>query len=746
MVKGLEELRQRGLLTAEVARKVAQAGQRVKLPDHEVPWNEMLDRYQANGKLTPTEISQLNDFTEAAAVTRRTLERELREKERPTPAKTEKLQNLDSYLELVNPLRQVYLESTQKVALKAALGAGFAPLATMAAYLAWNPAPESHIKEVASHIQQLRDGTSPLLHQGNKVEPVPQEKLWQTKLRLLEEATALAKAGNPPEIDVQYFEMTSSSFMKRLAEAAAAGCPVRINIDPSRPRQASSAEISVDDSPRKLRALLQMLAVPGADVAISVYPVADELGNVSQLMHRKLLRVGEKVLFGGMNANEGSGENFDTGYLMEGPAARQLVSGFQEDLKTSEGASATQIYGEKLMASFEEGQVSLTLHGLATTLDALNGPSPAGTRIPSKPSRELLEKLAEKADIRLSSLVYVDDLDHALRYNSTKPLELKGPGKKLLLSLVERTLKATWEKDNLARLQKLSLPQGEAKGEVTVAVASRPAEREAVILEAIASAEKFIYVPTFVITKAVARALVARRDEVAAQGKHIDVRVVADSGLYGHGGTPNEDGYLVLEDAGIPVQWALLTRVQGDHDRKIHAKQILTDKMELVGSTNLSNKGIRENWELSGLVYFDPNKAGSMEARHEGVERFQHLWDYESIQLDTRAAASKQDLDKLGTEEARRKSIRQFLSMISRYEQQTSRWIEVQIQDDPQLQAKADQLQAQGMAYGYARLLACVEKHGHLDFYAKMQSLPQYAKLQQFARGEGPARDAENSP
>ncbi|MBS2039063.1 hypothetical protein JST97_29040 [bacterium] len=733
----LAELRKQGVLTDQVAEKLCEKGQALRLRGHKVDWTGILDHYKKDGDLNREELEQVADFTVAAQTARKQMEQRFKENEKkPTSVQLKKMQALDAYLDVSKGLHTAYVEATSRAAIGALAGASFGPLNTVAAYLAWNPAPANRLGNLIDQLKKLESGESELVHSGNQVTPVHQEKLWQAKLQMLDEAVLQAQAGNPPEIDVQYYEMTSSSFVGRLAEAAEAGCKVRVNIDPSRPRQSDCAEVSVDESPRKLRALLQLLAVPKGDVGVSVYPVAEELGNIQQLMHRKLLRVGEKVLFGGMNANEGSGENFDTGYLVEGPAARKLVEGFQLDVLTSAGSTPLQVYGQKVLSNFEEGMMGLTPHGLATTLDIIAGPSPAGVRIPSHPSMAQLEELASKAGLKLSSLVDEDQLKHQVQYRSTKPMELKLKGKKMLHKLMTDAFDRTSSKTNIKRLKDMQLPEGKAGGGVRVAVGSSSEEREALILQAIATAEKFCYVPTFVITKAMARALVARRDELAAQGKNLDVRVVADAGVYQFGGTPNDEGYLALEDAGIPVHWALLTRVQGDHDRKIHAKQVLTDKMELVGSTNLSNKGVRDNWELSGLVYFDENAPDSISARQDGVERFEKLWKYESVAFDSRAAAILQDITTLGMDQSRKKSIRTVLNMIQNYEVQTSKLIEQEMSGSPALQARADELQRQGMAWGYARLKACEETFGLDGFAEKLKTVPMRAQIDAFARGQ----------
>ena len=737
------EMLKRANVNDKLARAIVDAGSAIKL-GKEAPacdWDSVWDSFQNKGEVASEQVEQIKNFTVAVGSVQRELKKKVKNEE-ASKAEIRKLGEIDLYLLRIERLRESYKEVSTRTALQAVAGASFSPLATVAAYLAWNPANKNHTQELISQINGLDQNASPLQVEGNHVKPVPQEKLWQAKIHLLEEATALARTGKPVEIDVQYFEMTSSSFVGKLAEAAQAGCPVRINIDPSRPVSPSASEMSVDDGPRKLRALLQMASLPQTDVAVSVFPVASKLGSLTELMHRKLLRVGETVLLGGMNANEGSGENYDTGYVIEGPAASRLVEGFRADIQASQGATMQDVYGSNLVLNFFDKNVSLTPHGLATTFDALSGPSPAGTRISSSPKIEELRSGAESLGLKLGDLIAVpeEDLEKSLKRGSRQPVELTEAGKDLLGKLIVKVFERTLQPSNIEKLAEIQAPQGKEAGEVKMALGSAGVEREALVLQAISIAEKFLFAPTFVITKAVARALVARRDELAAQGKELDVRVVADAGMYGYGGTPNEEGVFALEDAGIPVRWSMLTRAEGDHDRKIHAKQILTEKMELIGSTNLSNKGIRDNWELSGLVYFD----GAEEAREESKERFLKLWDHEAAALDSRTAAARlveaqegapekgSPEYEVAVEQMRRKAMQSFLGLISSYEVQSAKFIQTQM-ENPRIRERAQALQAEGMAYGYARLQACQEILGEKEFYAGLEALPSRVKLAELA-------------
>lgn len=74
-------------------------------------------------------------------------------------------------------------------------------------------------------------------------------------------------------------------------------------------------------------------------------------------------------------------------------------------------------------------------------------------------------------------------------------------------------------------------------GTDTVAVGDTSAERTAMMLHTIDTAEKRIDVSAFVVSEEVARALVEKKKKMGAD---FQVRVVLDPGIYGYGGTPNE--------------------------------------------------------------------------------------------------------------------------------------------------------------------------------------------------------------
>lgn len=734
------------VITADLLDSMAEAARKVQLPSGGLKpseWSIMAAELRETNTLSPQHLKDIKSFAKDVRGYHSRLHQDFAASDYKDRKISNELEDVHVFLTQFEEPRRKYLETASKVAVEALSGASFGPSAAVAAYVAWAQPSRDDTIALLGELEQLHDGDSPLIVGGNKVQPVHQDELWKAKMTLLDEALTAADAGNPPEINAQYFELTSDEFVSKLANCARAGCKVRVNIDPSRPGTNGQYGVSVDDGPRKLRALLQLSAIPDSDVGISLYPVNDELGSLSNLMHRKILRVGEKVLLSGMNANKGSGENVDAGYIIEGPAARRLVENFKRDVDTSLHAGLEKVYGADNADTLMNGDVTLTPFGLEYLLDALVGESPAGACLNPDPTYEHVDQLAEKAGYKFWQLIDMkkDEIEQIMAQasSSRRKLPLSKKGKEVLSNLMEKVFEQTRTSENIQALEDITAPEGKAVGATRVGIGDLPTEREALLLHAISTAEEFIYVPTFVITRAVARAMAARREELKAQGKDLDIRVIADAGIYPYGGTPNEHGVTALEDAGVKVRWSLLPRSTRDHDRKIHAKQVITDKMEFFGSTNLSVKGLKDNWEVSGVVLFDESDQGSLEAREKSKAQFLKLWDYESFELDTRRIAEKRLADcktkdrEMRIEEARRSAIKSVLSRIRIYEMESADWMQEQAKD-PRVAERAQQLELSGMAEGYALLRAVEEVLGTEEFYKQLNGLDGMKQLRTLRR------------
>lgn len=696
-------------------------------------WSALADRVVEGDAVTPEDLKTLQDLGKKCFSHHKQLHKDLKAANYRDPKIRAQLQDVHVFLAGSDRIRESLTMAGARAAVQAVAGASFGPIGTVAAYAAYAKLQEDALQPLVENIEGLRDGSSANLYTGNKAKAFHGEEIWKQMISMLDAGTASAKAGKPLEVDAQYYELTNQQIVGKLAENAEAGNKVRVNVDLGRLVAFRGDRVEIDEVPDKLRSLLQLTNVKG-DVGVSVYPVTKMLGDPGNLMHRKGLRVGDQFLLSGMNANEGSGENIDAGYTLEGPAAKRLVQNFKRDVADSIGATKEDIYGEKPLAEFLDGDMNMGPRGLIALMDALAGPAPAGTPVPRASNLKELKQVAQKYGHRVSDFVSCSAEEAEKLLSEGRMLPLSKNGKEKLLELMDRTLGVAQGKQNIKRLEDIRVPKGDPKGTTAVALADVPADREALMLNAITAAEKFIYIPAFVMTKGVAMMLIAKRDEMREQGKELDIRVLADPGVYPDGGSPNTIGVELLENAGIPARWALLPR-SGWHDRKIHAKELLTDKGEFYGSTNFSNKGIRENWEHSGYTVFDEGDKASIEARESAKASFLNMWDNQSFDLNSIERArklrerGKDDKDfEVQVDEARYGVFRDTLQGIEKVEKASAVWVASQA-SDARTAKRIQELQAEGYDEGSATLIAVREKVGAQAFQAAMEALPARREL-----------------
>jgi len=720
----------------ELIRTMADSAKNIRV-DGNAPaasWDKLADRVAKEDQISPEDLQQLQDLDRACYKYHKQLHSDLKNSGYKDNRIRAELQDVHVFETGADKIKETLALAEAHTAVQALAGASFGPLGLVTAYVAHANLQKSAIEPLMTEIQGLRDGTSPSLFQGNKTQSFHGEQIWKQMNDMLDGAVATANAGKPVEVDAQYYELTNQQIVGKLARAAEAGNKVRVNVDPGRLVAYQGSHVVIDEVPDKLRALLQLSQTKG-DVGISTYPISKQLGNPNDLMHRKGLRVGDTFLLSGMNANEGSGENIDAGFTIQGPAARRLVENFARDVEDSAGATNEEVFGEKPLAEFMDGDINMGVRGLVSMLDCADGPSPAGTATPKPGTLAELEALAQAHGEKISDYTDLPTEELEKKVSGGGDIPLSAKGKKKFLALVDRTLEATRSPKNLKRLADIDLPEGKPAGTSAVALADLPAEREALMLTAIQDANEFIYMPAFVITRSVASMVVARRDELKAQGKELDIRVLADPGVYPDGGTPNEYGVKFLENAGVPVRWANLPR-SGSHDRKVHAKNIITDQGELTGSTNFSNKGLRENWEHSGYVRLDPKNAAARKDHDSAVASFLELWDNQSFEVNSlekgRAIRDKQKNDKdfeAVADEARFSVLRGVIRGIEHVEKASARFIEEQAQD-PKTAKRIAELTGQGYDEGSAILMAVREKMGDSAFFSSLDGLPERQKLE----------------
>lgn len=639
-------------------------------------------------------------------------------------------------------------EATALNAVQAIAGAEFGPTAAVAGYAAyangttWNNTATRKTQALVDTYKEYLSGESQMTTKGNSVKQVHRQELWKTLTDMTRDA---AKSDGAP-ITAQYYELTSPELIGNLANAAKAGSPLRLNMDvgrlsyPAKDPVTEMQYFEVDDLATKMRTVLQFTSMKGADVGVSIFPSKSLLGSPTDLMHRKVLRVGEQVLMSGMNGNVDSGENIDAGYVVEGPAAKRFTENVARDISNSAGATLEDIWGDRQLKKFDASDLRMGTTGLVAMFDAINGPSEAGTALTYPKNASELEGMAKEAGLDLKSVLKYEEGEYEKTLTALleekEPVSLSDDGKKSLMKLIRKGVRSTHTKKNRAALADISVPSGKEVGKTTIDIADQPSEREVLTINAINEAEEFIYVPGFVVTRAVSAAIVARQKEATEAGNPLDIRVTADSGIYPFGGTPNSWGVNFLEDNGIPVRWSMLER-SGGHDRKIHAKQLLTDKGEIAGSTNFSKKGMQENWETSAYVRFEGDKE-SEQLKAQSKAQFEQLWEEDTYPLSTTDLATffakdkPEDGHQYFVDTGRAGATRTIISGIEGYEIESGALISRLMERDD-VSARRDELIETGYSDGDAALMAAEQVVGKNELDVMLADLPTYENLNRLA-------------
>lgn len=581
-------------------------------------------------------------------------------------------------------------------------------------YFVHGKTPVQEMKQVLQTAKDLENPDSAQRLKGNDVQPLVRDEIWHTKMQLLENASQNPTPGGQPlEIDAEYYELASSEMVDKLCRASNGGAKVKVLMDPGQISRMSGTPDATSMASR-LNTLQRLEEGSGGKVAVQLFANSEVLGGRDEIMHRKLLRVGDEVVFGGMNANSGSGENVDFGMKIAGPGAGRFVDIFKQDVELSRGRSAEAIYGQHISDLRAEGDVVLQPRGVVDLLEAqLPGGSRSGESNAQRAERVLDN--AAYAGIDIGELVTIPTKSgEAPTYQQQREWLIHGrgeavlteKGKNLLADGLEQAIGRMNGTANQEGLQDISRPDVTARGEETLAVGNTSVERQAMVLHAIDSADEYVKVSAFVLNEDVARLLVEKKASMNEAGKPFDVQVVLDPGVYGYGGSPNEKAYKLLEDNGVDVKWAALDRSSEGHDRKVHAKLMITDKMMVAGSTNFSHKGLRDNWELSDITFFNDEASKADQAK--AVADFEQLWGRESLGIDTRAVAEKKHGQVEGPEgeylrdSERTTSLRKFLRGIGNLEKDIGRQVDQLRAEDPMLEYSIGQKVRDGQAEGYA--------------------------------------------
>lgn len=586
--------------------------------------------------------------------------------------------------------------------------------------------PVDEMQEVARIQAELAAPESALKLKGNAVEPLTRQEIWQKKMSLLDSA--------PPgtEVEAQYYEMNSPDMLARLSGAARAGGNVRVLLDPGTLMK-NGEEYDATSLATRLNAVKRLEVGSQGQAGVQFFANKEVLGARQEIMHRKLLRVGDEVVFGGMNSSTGSGENVDFATGIKGPAAARLSDTFQRDLELSAGRGVEQIYGTQL-DELRQSELPVTVQrrGLLDLLEAQTGVPP---RI-GMSQTERVDRAIESAGyqgITAEQLAVLPEGKTAREWllEGQGGVPLTDRGRALLADGLEGAVGRMNGKPNRDRLARHQAPSSEAQGQNTVAVGDTAAERQAMVLHAVDSADRFIKVSAFVMNADLARLIADKKDQMAAQGKPFDVQIVLDPGMYQYGGTPNEKGFQMLEDRGVPVKWAVLDRTDPGHDRKVHSKTILTDKMMLTGSTNFSHKGLRDNWEISDMTFFDDGPDSQKKLEEVNAD-FDRLWSRESLAIDSKGLAEQKYGDRAGAEGQmlrdtyRTRVTRSFIRGIQAYEEEVGGRVQETVKQNPQLRYQVEERVRHGTPRGYATM----ELLGEEKMAELRETSPAYARLQ----------------
>ncbi len=562
-----------------------------------------------------------------------------------------------------------------------------------------SPAEMLKILEVSD---DLSSDNSKMKLEGNNIVPLMRGNIWRTKMSLLDEVAKnpIGKDGKPVEVDAEYYELSSSEMIEKLRNAAKAGATVKVVMDPGQLQYMSSGVFDASAVASKLGSMEELKrGLPAENMSATFYPIQKKLGGSGEIMHRKIFRVGEDVVFGGMNANNRSNENVDFAMKINGSAASKIGSMFAEDAKFSAGKSITEVYGSRLEPLLNKHKtVMISREGIESILSASFAEKAGldGTETHDQKIDKLIAA-ADKAGIDLGKIASFPNkktqahdagnkrVAEFLKSKNKAKIKLHDDGKRLMMKAIKEIFDSNNSSKNVKNLKNSVPPEGKISGKNSssevVAVAGTGEERQGVLLNAINSAEKYIKVSCFVMTKDIADVLVEKKKAMEEQGKHIDIEVVMDPGIYAFGATPNEEGYKTLEDAGIKVKWNLLERSSNQHDRKNHSKLMITDKMLLTGSTNFSSKGLRDNWEDSDIVYFNENNEESLANQKLVTDEFDKMFSRQAVSVDTIRLANEEFKDYDGADKEvlkdkyRNTAIRKMCGKIEIYERMSATYI-----------------------------------------------------------------------
>ncbi len=569
---------------------------------------------------------------------------------------------------------------------------------------------------------ELSNNESPIKIKGNTINTLEGEEIWKEMNRMLD-----IKEGTPPvEIDVEYYLLGHKDIYNKLKKAAKNGHKIRVIIDPGTGMKPGNCYNNRDVS-EYLNCLTNLTSLQeeteGSNFAFTVA----KKDSIKNLMHRKFLRVGEKVLIGGMNCDKGSGENADYAMTVEGPAAKELTARFQEHIINSAGRTMRDIFGNDIDL-LKNGYITDGLTGEPIKYRFLLTPSqfcnflilllPAESRkyIENAPNffDRVIRIFEEYKKAGLNPEAYGEFKEaNSSPYISDTPLmanlmnekedfyaALTEKGRSCLYKKLDESFNKMNSNENLAYLKDITLPEGGVAGNQTLTVGTGHEELQSLVIYAINSAEEFLYIPSFCLGPDLAEVIIEKKKTMEKSGKNFDIRIILEPSEMP---ANNIDSYILLKNAGIPVKFARLDGTGENHDRKLHSKMIVSDKVIFTGSTNLTHTGLRQNQETSVMAFIDPLSGESN--MEEYKKNFLELWEDQSVDVNLSLPPSGRPIV-MSKEEYERDLVRKAIRDIGRYERTIGYKIKNIAESREDVKEEFQRFKHEGFHDGYARLLA----------------------------------------
>lgn len=578
------------------------------------------------------------------------------------------------------------------------------------------------IDKIGKIYKELSNDESPIKIKGNAINTLEGEEIWREMNRMLD-----IKEGSPStEIDVEYYLLGHKDIYNKLKKAAKNGHKIRVIIDPGTGLKTGNCYCNKDVS-EYLDCLTNLTSLQKETKDTNFAFTVAKKASLKNLMHRKFLRVGEKVLVGGMNCDKGSGENADYAMTVEGPAAKELAARFQEHVINSAGRTMRDIFGN---------DIELLKNGYIT--DGMTG-EPRRYRFLLSPSQfcdflilllpEESQKYIDNAPnffdrvIRIfeeykkaglnpedygefkeaNNSPYISDTPFMANLMNEKDdfyAGLTDKGRRCLYKKLEESFNHINSAKNLSYLKDITLPEGNSAGTQTLVTGTTHEELQALVIYAINSAEEFLYIPSFCMNKDIGELIIEKKKSMEKSGKNFDTRIILEPSEMP---ANNIDTYLLLKEAGIPVRFARLDGTGEHHDRKLHSKMIVSDKIIFTGSTNLTQTGLRQNQETSVMAFIDPLSGESN--MEEYKKNFLELWEDQSVDVNISLPPSGRPVV-MSKEEYEKDLVRKAIRDIGKYERTIGYKIKNIAESREDVKEEFQRLKQEGFHDGYARLLA----------------------------------------